>query len=95
MPKKEKLKTPDWIIGGYDSEEDYNKSKGISKKKTGGAFKIRRCEKCGSDNVGVVIGGNGIWECHKCGWKGKNIKEEELTEEEFMKYLDEKGEEIS
>ncbi|MAH03174.1 hypothetical protein CMI39_00090 [Candidatus Pacearchaeota archaeon] len=58
-------------------------------------FKIRKCPKCSNEDVGVVIGENGVWECHKCKWKGRDIKEEELTEEEFMKHLDEKGEEIS
>jgi hypothetical protein len=33
----------------------------------------------------------GEWECKKCKWHGKNVKEEELTEDEFMKYLDEQG----
>ena len=27
---KEKLATPDWILEGFDSEEEYNKSKGIN-----------------------------------------------------------------
>ena len=35
--------------------------------------------------------GMGEWECHKCKWKGMDIKDEEITEEEFMKYLDEVG----
>ena len=35
------------------------------------------------------------WECRKCKWKGKDIVEKQLTEEEFMKYLDEKGEEVA
>jgi hypothetical protein len=39
--------------------------------------------------------GTGEWECKKCGWHGKNIEEEELTEDEFMKYLDEQGEEVA
>jgi len=59
------------------------------------SFKIRRCPKCNSDNVGVVIGNTkGEWECHKCKWKGVDIVEEELNEEAFMKYLDDKGEEV-
>ena len=98
---KSKMKTPDWILEGFDSEADYDKSKGIKKKKTkeGKTFKIRKCPKCGSGEVSVVLGfdegkGNVEWECKKCGWVGKNANEEELSEEGFMKYLDEKGEEV-
>lgn len=98
MVKKSKLKTPEWITEGYNSEEEYNKVKGIGKKKSGKTFKIRKCPKCHGDNVGVILGGeegkgSKGWECHKCLWSGKNIQEEELTEDEFMRYLDEKGEE--
>ncbi len=100
MAKKSKLKTPDWILEGYDSEEEYNKAKGISpeKKKKGKTFKIRMCPKCGSEDVGVVLSGNDFeeesntgkeWECHKCGWKGQNIMEKELSEEEFIKHIEE------
>ncbi len=70
------------------------------KKKTGKTFKIRECPKCGSDDVGVALVGEegkkaDNWECRKCKWKGKDIKEKELTEDEMMKYLDEKGEGVS
>ncbi|MCW8966209.1 MAG: hypothetical protein OQK82_05940 [Candidatus Pacearchaeota archaeon] len=100
--KKTKLATPEWILEGYDSEEEYEKTKGIDKKKTSGkTFKIRKCPKCSSDDVGIVLsnsdaeeGGGKEWECRKCKWKGANIKEEELSEEEFLKYLDEKGEPV-
>ncbi len=115
MAKKEKLKTPDWVLEGFNSEEEYDKSKGKTKphhgrtpkdfrkkslqgvKKTGKIFKLKRCPKCNSDNVGVIVEREtkGMWECHKCKWKGTNIKEEELNENEFMKYLDKKGEEVS
>ncbi len=101
MAKKKKLSTPDWIKEGYDSPAEYNKAKGIKKeKKTGKIFKIKECPECGSDDVGVVIGGQegkGLkdWECRKCNWSGKNIVEKELTEDEFMKYLDEKGEDVA
>ncbi len=105
MAKKEKLSTPDWIKEGYDSEADYNKAKGIKKeKKNRRKFKVKECPKCGSDDVGVVLSGNDSeekgntgkeWECHKCSWKGFNVKEKELSEEEFLKYLDEKGEEVA
>ena len=32
------------------------------------------------------------WECNKCKWSGIDIVEKELTEDELMKYMDEKGE---
>jgi ribosomal protein L37AE/L43A len=96
MAKKKKLSTPAWITEGYDSEADYNKAKGIDKKKkTGKTFKVRRCPKCNSDEIGVVIGEVGKWECRKCKWSGKDVKEDELEEDEFMKYLDEKGEDVA
>jgi len=101
MEKKEKLSTPNWILEGFDSEEDYNKTKGIKKLKKGDKmFKVRRCPECDSDDVGVVLGGeegkgSKGWNCHKCNWSGKDIKENELSEEDFMKYLDEKGEDVS
>jgi ribosomal protein L37AE/L43A len=65
------------------------------KKKEGKTFSVRECPKCGSDDVGVVIGEKGIWECHKCKWTGKDIVEKELTEDELMKHLDSKGEETA
>jgi len=104
MAKKGKLATPEWILEGYDSPAAYEKAKGVSgkSKKAGKVFKIRECPKCGSDEVGVVLsgsdseeGGGKEWECRKCKWKGSNIKEKDLTEDEFMKYLDEKGEEVA
>ncbi|MDO8623448.1 MAG: hypothetical protein Q7R52_04330 [archaeon] len=97
-----KLATPDWIREGYDSKEEYEKSCGIkNKKKTKEkTFKIRRCPKCKSDDVSVLLTGEegkgkGEWECKKCKWKGRDVKEEEISEDDFMKYLDEKGEEVA
>ena len=101
MAKKSKVQTPDWVLEGYDSKADYEKTKGIvSEKKTGKTFKIRGCPECGSDDVGVLLVGEegkakGEWECHKCGWKGSEVVLKELTEDEFMKYLDDKGEEVA
>ena len=104
MTKKSKLATPAWILEGYDSEEDYNKAKGIDKKKDGKTFKIRECPKCGSDDVGIVLSNSDFeeesntgknWECRKCGWVGSNVKERELTEDELMAYLDSKREETA
>lgn len=86
-----KLTTPDWILKG---------EKKPVKKKEKGIFKIRKCPKCKSDNVQVVLtgeegSGRGEWECKKCKWTGTNILMDEVSEEEFMKYLDEKGEEVA
>jgi len=97
-----KLATPDWVLEGFESKEAYEKSVGIKKKKNkeGKTFRIRICPKCKSDKVGVVLIGEegkskGEWECKKCKWEGKNIEYKELSEDEFMKYLDEKGEEVA
>ena len=100
MAKKPKLSTPDWILEGYDSEEEYNKKKGIKTKKSSKTFKLRECPKCHSDNVHVVLGGDEGrgshgWECRKCKWVGENIVEKELTEDQFMEYLDKKGEPVA
>ena len=100
MAKKSKLSTPTWILEGHNSKEDYEKSKGIKEeKKDKKTFTIRKCPKCKSDKVGVVLGhteskGSGDWECKDCSWEGKDIKEEKLSEDDFMKHLDEKGEEV-
>ena len=134
------MKTPDWIIEGFDSKADWEKTRqkaeplssssesqtkriksekkgrssaytkkvreplrGPKVKNSGGkTFKIKICPKCGSDDVKLVLsnsdaeqGGGKEWQCKKCGWKGEDITEKELTEDEFMKYLDEKGEEVA
>lgn len=86
-----KLATPDWILKG--------KEKPKTKKKSEKTFRLRRCPKCKSDKVSVVLTGEegkatGEWECKKCGWKGRDVKEDELTEDKFMKYLDENGAEV-
>jgi ribosomal protein L37AE/L43A len=95
------MKTPDWILEGYDSKADWEKKKGISSKEDKEKkFKVRKCPKCSSYDVAVkLIGEEGKvakdWECKKCGWIGKDVAIEKLTEDEFMKYLDEKGEEVA
>jgi hypothetical protein len=87
MAKKSKIKTPDWILNGEEET--------VKKKKKGKTFNLRRCPKCDSDELSVVIGEIGSWECRKCKWKGTDVKLDELDEEEFMKYLDDKGEDVS
>lgn len=95
--KKSKLTTPEWILEGYDSPEEYEKSqnKKNGKKKEEKVFKLRVCPKCQSDEVKVVEGEVGIWECKKCKWNGENIEKRDLTEKEFMEYLDKKGEDVA
>ena len=86
MPKN-KLKTPDWIL----------KPETKPKKKTQKTFKIRKCPKCDSDEVAVVVGKDvkGMWKCKSCKWKGADVKKQELNEDEMMKYLDEKAEGVA
>ncbi len=109
--KKSKISTPAWITEGYDSPAEYEKAKGGSstkkkkpavKKAKGKVFNVKECPKCKSDDVGLVLsnsdseeGGGEEWECHKCGWKGKDIHVRELTEDEFLRYLDERGREVA
>ena len=66
------------------------KKKPSNSKKT---FKIRKCPQCGGDSIKVVVGekAKGLWKCKKCGWKGKEVNSEEVSEEEFLKYLDKKN----
>jgi hypothetical protein len=96
-----KLSTPDWIKEGYNSKDEYERAHNVkSKKKSEKTFKIRKCPECESSEVNVVLTGEEgkearEWECKKCKWQGKNIKEEELSEEEFMKYLDENRVEVA
>lgn len=103
---KSKLKTPEWIIEGYDSPEAYAKAKGkpIKEKEKAKSFKIKVCPKCGSDEVKITLSNldseeesntGRQWECKKCKWAGGNVKEKELNEDAFMKYLDERGEEVA
>jgi DNA-directed RNA polymerase subunit M/transcription elongation factor TFIIS len=104
---KSKLETPDWIREGFDSKEEYEKSHGLKKKKSAKAdkiFKIKLCPKCGSDDVQIVLSNldseeesntGKMWECKKCKWKGKDVDEKEVTEDEFMEYLDKRGEEVA
>ncbi len=88
MPKS-KLKTPDWILKGKEKP---------AKEKAEKVFKIRKCPECGSNKVNVVLTdeegkGKGEWECRKCKWVGRNINNQEVSEDEFMKYLNERSEE--
>lgn len=57
-------------------------------------FKIKRCPKCKSDEVRVVLGeeSKGEWQCNKCGWSGKDIEEIEISEEELLNLYEESKE---
>ena len=86
MAKKNKLKTPDWVLKGEKKPREEEKGK---------TFKIRLCPACASKNVSVVLGEKHMWQCNDCSFKGTEIIEKDVSEEEFMKYLDEKGEEVA
>lgn len=106
MAKKGKLSTPDWILEGYDSPAEYAKAHGqkTAEKEKGKTFKIKVCPKCGSYDVAIKLSNLDFeeesntgkqWECKKCKWVGETVKEKVLSEDDFMKYLDEKGEEVA
>lgn len=90
-----KLSTPEWILKGYKSKEEYDKKignkTGTGKGKAAGkTHKVKKCPKCSSTDVGIVLGqeegkGKSEWECKKCKWKGRDIDEKEVDEEEFLK----------
>lgn len=93
-----KLETPDWIKEGYDSKADWEKAHGgksKGKKSAGKTYKVKKCPKCSSRDVAVILGGEegkGVkgWECKKCKWQGKEPEDEEINEDEFLKILEEK-----
>lgn len=94
---KGKLKTPDWILEGYDSEKEYLKARGVKKEvKSGKIFRIKKCPVCESENVVVVLGNEegkkaDLWHCKKCGWNGRDITEQELNEDELLRLGEEDG----
>ena len=84
---KSKLKTPDWIIEGYNSPEDYAKAKGKSvpakeskpqkdKEEKSKTFKIRVCPKCKSDDVAITLSNMDFEEESNTGrqWECKKCK---------------------
>lgn len=88
------MKTPDWILKGYDCKADWEKAQGkqpdARKCKT---YKIKVCPKCKSSRVHVVLVGEegkkaDKWECSKCKWVGRDIQIEELPEEEFLEKME-------
>lgn len=92
--KKPKIQTPEWVLKGYDSEKEYLEKTGKKKQSSEKTFKIRKCPKCRSKDVSVFLGieegkGKGEWECKKCKWRGKDVLEEEVDEEEFLKFMEE------
>lgn len=100
MAKKPKIQTPEWVLKGYNSEKEYLEKTGKKKQASGKVFKIKKCAKCKSGEISVLLGaeegkGRGEWKCKKCGWTGKNPLEEEVGEDEFLKYLESKGNEDS
>lgn len=91
-----KVVTPQGCIPKEGTRTSYEAPKNSTRgKKKCKIFKIRKCPACASKNVSVVLGEVGMWKCNDCSFRGTEIIEEEVSEEEFMKYLDEKGEEVA
>jgi len=91
-----KLSTPDWIREGFDSKADWEKAHGKKESQTqkgtkkGKMYKVRKCPKCGSSDVSVVLVGEegkkaDKWQCGKCKWVGRDINIEEISEDDFLK----------
>src|SRR3989344_7170646 len=59
-------------------------------------FKVRACPKCKSDIVKVVVGeeAKGLWICESCKWKGRNVEELEMSEDDFIQYLEDKEKKV-
>ena len=66
------------------AESKKTKSKG----KTERELNVKICPKCKSRDVEVVIGEVGMWECKRCKWKGTDIGEEVVSEEEYFKIIE-------
>lgn len=89
-----KLKTPDWILKGKSrpSVASLKKKPSGKGKEEGKTYKIKKCPKCGSTSVSIVLVGEEgkkaeNWECRACKWRGREIEEKELSEEEFLEHL--------
>lgn len=97
--KEGKLKTPEWILKGYKSKEEWERKKGIGDKKIKEKkYKIKICPKCGNTKISVILGGeegkgSKGWECRKCKWQGQNPGEKGLDEDEFLAHLENINEE--
>ena len=90
-----KLTMPGWIKEGYDSKEDWEKANGkkTAGKKVGKIYRVKKCPECGSTEVSVVLLGEegrrvNEWECKACKWKGRDIDDKELNEDEFLEHLE-------
>ncbi|MFA6022731.1 MAG: hypothetical protein WC781_01445 [Candidatus Pacearchaeota archaeon] len=58
-------------------------------------FIIKYCPRCKSEDVAIAIGERvGVWQCRKCKYKGIDFTEKELSEEEYLAYLDKQGFEL-
>jgi transposase-like protein len=59
-------------------------------------YMIRYCPRCKSEDVAMALGERiGTWECKKCKYKGIDFSEKELSEEEYLDYLDKQGFELN
>lgn len=58
-------------------------------------YKLKKCPKCGSNSVSVVIGEIGLWQCMSCTWDGENIETVKVTEKEYLIFSEQKNGEIN
>ncbi|MEK6918189.1 MAG: hypothetical protein AABW51_04540 [Nanoarchaeota archaeon] len=104
MAKKSKLQTPDWILKGGKAPSKKKTSSKTFKIKVCPKCGSERVSVVlngeeGSDEDELLATsskrgqskGTGEWECKKCGWIGRDVKEKELSEDEFLELMEKKG----
>lgn len=100
-----KLTTPDWILKGgkkpaAKKEKPAFKIRKCPQCRSDNVRVVLGEEESGEDELLATSSksqskGRGEWECLKCKWRGRNVAMESVSEEEFMKYLDERGEPVA
>lgn len=105
MVKKSKIQTPDWILKGGKAPSKKKttgkayKIKVCPKCESDNIFVVLSGQEANDDDEdfdapskSVKNKGTGDWECKKCKWAGRDVKEKELSEDEFLELMEKKGE---
>lgn len=97
MAKKSKITTPDWVLKGEKppakkKAEKTFKMRECPKCKSDNVVVVLTGEEGSAEDEPLATSsassqskGKGEWECRKCSWKGQDVAEKEITEDEFLK----------